>query len=213
MLYIHSFTFNPFQENTYIIYNDKKECWIVDPGMYEPSEIADFNKYIVDNELVPKAIINTHTHIDHIFGVQELVKKYQIPFLIHKEDQPVLNGAAGSAMLFGFQFTDTPSVDGYIDESEPYKLGDDELQVLFTPGHSPGSISFYYAKGNWVLGGDVLFSGSIGRTDLPGGNFDTLINSIKTQLFSLPDHTTVYSGHGPETSIGQEKASNPFLHG
>lgn len=213
MLYIHSFTFNPFQENTYIIYNDKKECWIVDPGMYEPSEIADFNKYIIDNELVPKAIINTHTHIDHIFGVQELVKKYQIPFLIHKEDQPVLNGAAGSAMLFGFQFTDTPSVDGYIDESEPYKLGDDELQVLFTPGHSPGSISFYYAKGNWVLGGDVLFSGSIGRTDLPGGNFDTLINSIKTQLFSLPDHTTVYSGHGPETSIGQEKASNPFLHG
>lgn len=212
MLYIHSFTFNPFQENTYIIYNDKKECWIVDPGMYEPSEIADFNKYIIDNELVPKAIINTHTHIDHIFGVQELVKKYQIPFLIHKDDEPVLNGAAGSAMLFGFQFTDTPIVDGYIDESEPYKLGYDELQVLFTPGHSPGSISFYYAKGNWVLGGDVLFSGSIGRTDLPGGNFDTLINSIKTQLFSLPDHTTVYSGHGPETNIGQEKASNPFLH-
>lgn len=211
MLYVRSFTFNPFQENTYVIFNDKKQCWIVDPGMYDISETNLLQGFIEKESLVPQAIINTHTHLDHIFGVQAVKDKYKIPFLIHEKDLPVLNGAAGSAMLFGFQFNKIPVTDGFIKEGEPLMLGADSLEVRFTPGHSPGSVSFYYAPGEWVIGGDVLFSGSIGRTDLPGGNFDVLANSIRKQLYTLPDDTTVHSGHGPSTTIGAEKQSNPFV--
>ena len=211
MLYLESFTFNAFQENTYIIINDQKECWIVDPGMYDNNETNQLTQYIGRNQLQPKGIINTHTHLDHIFGVEALKKHYKIPFSFHEKDLPVLNGAAGSAMLFGFDFKTIPQPDSFISAQAPLKLENDELEVRFTPGHSPGSISFYYPKANWVISGDVLFSGSIGRTDLPGGNFDTLINSIRTHLFTLPDDTTVYSGHGPATTIANEKKYNPFL--
>lgn len=211
MLYTQSFVFNAFQENTYIIYNDKKECWIVDPGMYDASELSSFFSYIEANELIPQAIINTHTHLDHIFGVPAILNKYNIKFGIHEKDKPVLDGAAGSAMLFGFDFRNVPQPDFYIKENEPLQLGDDDIEVKLVPGHSPGSIVFYYSPGNWAISGDALFSGSIGRTDLPGGNHDQLITSIKTELFSLPDNTTVLSGHGPSTTIGTEKATNPFL--
>jgi len=211
MLNIHFFTFNAFQENTYLIINDKKECWIVDPGMYDASEINQLINYIEQNQLKPQAIINTHTHIDHIFGVQALMDKYNIPFGIHEKELPVLNSAAGAASLFGFDFKQAPKPSFYIKEREALLLGEEAIDVRFTPGHSPGSISFYYPKGEWVIGGDVLFSGSIGRTDLPGGNTETLLNSIRTQLFTLPGQTTVYSGHGPVTTIEEEINSNPYL--
>lgn len=211
MLQIQCFTFNPFQENTYLIINNRKECWIVDPGMYEAEEVSYLVRYIGDEKLVPKAIINTHTHLDHIFGVNALKNQFNIPFGIHIADQPVLNGAAGAAVLFGFNFRDIPKPDFFIEVGTPIALGNDSLDVRFTPGHSPGSISFYHADSKWVIGGDVLFNGSIGRTDLPGGNFDTLIQSIREQLFTLPDDTVVYSGHGSNTTIGHEKAYNPFL--
>ncbi len=211
MIQIECFTYNPFQENTYLLINENKECWIVDPGMYESEEVSHFKSHIIVNKLIPRAIINTHTHLDHIFGVNALKETYNIPFSIHKSDEPVLNGAAGSAMLFRFNFRDIPKVDSYIDAGASIKIGDDTIDVLFTPGHSPGSITFYYPKGGWAIGGDVLFNGSIGRTDLPGGNHATLINSIKTQMFTLPDNTIVYSGHGPSTTIAHEKKYNPFL--
>ena len=211
MLYIEQFTFNAFQENTYLIINDKKQCWIVDPGMYDSSETNHLVTYITNNNLVPQAVINTHTHLDHIFGVDAMKATYDISFGFHEKDQPVLRNAAGSAMLFGFDFKNIPVPDFFISETEPFKLGNDELDVRFTPGHSPGSISFYYPAGQWVIGGDVLFYGSIGRTDLPGGDFATLITSIKSQLFTLPDETKVYSGHGPVTTIDTEKKYNPFL--
>ncbi len=211
MLYIECFTFNAFQENTYLIYNDKKDCWIVDPGMYMAEETAHLNTYITQHKLNPVSIINTHTHLDHIFGVNAIKDKYKIPFGIHEKDLPVLQGAAGSAMLFGFDFRNIPQVDFYIKDGDFLQLGDETVNILFTPGHSPGSITFYYPAGNWAIAGDVLFNGSIGRTDLPGGNFNTLINSIRTQLFTLPDDTIVYSGHGPSTTIGNEKRYNPFL--
>lgn len=213
MLHIACFTFNAFQENTYIIYNNEKDCWIIDPGMYESEEVSYLKKYISDNQLIPRAIINTHTHIDHIFGVAALKDAYNIPFGIHAKDEPVLNGAAGSAMLFGFQFGKAPSPDFYITEGKAPFSGLEELQVFFTPGHSPGSVSFYSPADKWVVAGDVLFNGSIGRTDLPGGDFNTLINSIKTQLLILPEDTVVYSGHGPNTTIRNEKLYNPFLQG
>jgi hydroxyacylglutathione hydrolase len=212
MLNVHFFTFNPFDENTYIIINEKKQCWIVDPGMYGQQEIDLMVNYITDKQLIPQAIINTHGHIDHIFGVDALVDKYKIPFGIHEKELPVLDLADGSAKLFGFDFGKPPKPTFFIKEGTPLKLGDDLLEVFLTPGHSPGSISFYYPQGNWVISGDVLFSGSIGRTDLPGGNFDTLINSIRTSLFTLPGETAVLSGHGPVTHIGDEKKHNPFLN-
>lgn len=213
MLYLQSFTFNPFQENTYIIYNEKKQCWIVDPGMYNQEECDFFDKYITDNALTPQAVINTHAHIDHIFGVESTKEKYNIEFGIHKQDLPVLESAVGSAAMFGLQFKNTPKPEFYIPDSKPYQLGEDEIEIRFAPGHSPGSIIFYYPNGNWLIGGDVLFSGSIGRTDLPGGNHETLLKSIKEQIYTLPNDVIVHSGHGPTTTIGEEKRSNPFVKG
>jgi glyoxylase-like metal-dependent hydrolase (beta-lactamase superfamily II) len=211
MLNVSFFTFNAFQENTYIISNEKKQCWIVDPGMYDKRETEQIISYISENKLQPQAIINTHAHIDHIFGVQPLIDKYNIPFGLYELETEVLKMAAGSAVVFGFDdFKQVPKPTFFI-KTGTLQLGDDTLEVYFTPGHSPGSISFYYAPGKWVIAGDVLFSGSIGRTDLPGGNFDTLLNSIRTHLFTLPDETIVLSGHGPETTIGHEKKYNPFL--
>ena len=211
MLNVVYFTFNAFEENTYLIVNEKKQCWIVDPGMYHPEEVKQLTDYISEKQLTPVAIINTHAHLDHIFGVQAMKDKYNIPFGVHERETDVLKMGAASAAMFGFDFKHIPVPDFFISEKEPYKTGDELLDVRFTPGHSPGSISFYYAPGNWVISGDVLFSGSVGRTDLPGGSFDILANSIRTQLFTLPGATQVLSGHGPATHIDEEKKYNPFL--
>lgn len=211
MLNVVYFTFNPFEENTYLLVNDQKDCWIVDPGMYFPEEVEQLTGYIESKQLQPRGIINTHAHLDHIFGVQAMKDKYKIPFSLHALEQPVLDRGRETAAMFGFDFKDIPTPDHYIKENEPLHLGNDTVQVLLTPGHSPGSISFYYAPGAWVVAGDVLFAGSIGRTDLPGGNFDTLISSIRTQLFTLPGATQVLSGHGPATHISEEQDHNPFL--
>lgn len=211
MLNVSFFTFNAFAENTYLLVNEKKECWIVDPGMYDTSEVESIMHHISEKQLIPQGIINTHAHIDHIFGVMPLKNKYNIPFRIHKKEIPVLQSAATSALMFGFSIDGQPIADNYIDDSNDLLLGEDTIKVLFTPGHSPGSVSFYYAPGNWVISGDVLFSEGIGRTDLPGGNYDTLIESINSQLFKLPGRTTVLPGHGPSTTIEHEKENNPFL--
>jgi hydroxyacylglutathione hydrolase len=213
MLHVISFTFNPFQENTYLLVNEHKQCWIVDPGAYGADEEKLLKNYIAEHQLLPQQIINTHAHIDHIFGVDALKQAYNIPFGIHQLETPILGNAKGAAMLFGFQLGAVPTPDFYIDEHKPLKLGDDTLEVRLAPGHSPGSIVFYYEPGAWVIGGDVLFNGSVGRTDLPGGSHQTLMESISQQLYTLPDTTKVYSGHGPATYIGREKETNPFVRG
>ncbi len=211
MLQLHSATFNAFSENTYIIYNAAGDCWIVDPGMNDASEEAAFNAFIAQQGLKPRGIINTHAHIDHIFGVQAMMDKYGIPFALHPLEAPVLAGAKGAAMLFGFSISVIPQPTQVLKEGESLMLGDDKIEVRLAPGHSPGSVILYYPEGGWAIGGDVLFSRSIGRTDLPGGNHEQLLQSIRTQLFTLPDETVVWPGHGPETTIGEEKRSNPFL--
>lgn len=211
MLSVRSFVYNAFQENTYIIINDKKECWVVDPGMYDAKETKEFKEYLIKEGLKLKGIINTHGHIDHIFGVQELIDSYKVPFGIHQKETLVLYGAKGAAMLFGFEMRNVPEPSFMIEENVPLKIGDDALQVLFVPGHSPGSVAFYSPSDHWVISGDALFADSIGRTDLPGGDHATLIRSIKTELLTLPEETIVYSGHGPTTTIGREKVGNQYL--
>ena len=213
MLQVTAFTFNPFQENTYVLSNEKKECWIVDPGMMGNDEDQLMFSFITEHELVPQQIINTHAHIDHVLGIDALKQKYRIPFGMHRLELPVLANAKGSAMLFGIPMGAAPVADFFIPENESLQLGDDVLEVRLAPGHSPGSIVFYYAPDQWVIGGDVLFKGSVDRTDLPGGNHEVLMQSIKEQMYTLPDTTKVYSGHGPATIIGQEKKTNPFIRG
>lgn len=213
MLQIAAFTFNPFQENTYILINENKECWIVDPGMMGADEDKVMFTFIDENGLKPQQIINTHAHIDHVLGIDALKQKYKITFGMHSLEQPVLANAKGSAMLFGIPLGATPVADFFIEENKSLQLGTDTVEVRLAPGHSPGSIVFYYEPGQWVIGGDVLFNGSVGRTDLPGGSHETLMQSITQQMYTLPDATKVYSGHGPATTIGQEKKTNPFIRG
>ena len=211
MLQVHRAIFNPFSENTYILYNENKDCWIIDPGMYDAEEIKYFMDFIDSERLNPKGIINTHTHIDHIFGVQALIDAYNIPFAIHPLEVPVLAGAKSAAMMFGFTMNEIPKPTQELKEGSGLMLGDDRLELRLAPGHSPGSVVFYYPEGGWAISGDVLFAGSIGRSDLPGGDHDTLIRSIRSEMLTLPDETIVYPGHGDETTVGHEKRTNPFL--
>jgi glyoxylase-like metal-dependent hydrolase (beta-lactamase superfamily II) len=214
MLKLHAFTFNPFSENTYIIYNAARQCWIVDPGMNSAEEESHFFDFIDAEGLAPVAILNTHAHLDHIFGVQACKDRYSIPFSIHAAEELILRNAAVGAAMFGVHFPNVPQQDSFIEERKTLLLGEeDRVEVLLTPGHSPGSVCFYSVADGWLIGGDVLFAGSIGRTDLPGGHHATLLESIRTQLLPLPDDTRVYSGHGPSTTIAAERRSNPWLQG
>lgn len=213
MLQIQAFTFNPFAENTYLLSDADKNGWIIDPGMSNAHEWAQMAQAIESQGLRPQAILNTHAHIDHILGIPALTEKYNIPFALHPLDSPVLTGAATSALMFGINGFTPPVVTQHLSEEIPLRLGKHTLQVLLTPGHSPGSVCFYNEKDGWLIGGDVLFNGSVGRTDLPGGHTETLMNSIRTQLYTLPNEVVVYPGHGPATTIGAEKKSNPFVRG
>jgi Zn-dependent hydrolases, including glyoxylases len=211
MLHIIKETYNPFQENTYILYNEEKQAIIIDPGMYFPEEHTHFFDIIASQSLHPILLLNTHTHLDHLFGNAAVLSKYAIPFAFHQADKPVFDAATSAGVLYGMTFAKSPEPTYYLEENTQLTLGEDSLKILLTPGHSPGSVCFYHEEQHFVIGGDVLFQMSIGRTDLPGGNHNDLIKSIQQQLFSLPDNTVVYSGHGPETTIGFEKMNNPFL--
>lgn len=211
MLQVHKLAFNPFQENTYIISNNTAQCWIVDPGMSTNAEQQDMLAYIGSKQLQPVAIINTHAHIDHILGVDFIAQHFNIPFFIHEKELPILQNAANTAKMFGFQYEGVQTQVQYLSEQKNYQLGTEYIDILLVPGHSPGSIAFYSEKDNWVISGDALFAGGIGRTDLLMGDYDTLIQSIKNELLTLPDDTIVYSGHGGTTTISSERKNNPFL--
>lgn len=203
---IEMFTVGPFQENTYILWDEAgKEAYIVDPGGENERILAFIDK----NELAVKAIINTHGHVDHIAGVNELKEKLGAPFNVHSGEIPVIEASERSANFFGIHFGPTPKVDGILEEGEILKLGATEIKVLHTPGHSPGGICFLADAD--VIVGDTLFALSIGRTDLPGGSYDQIMNSIKTKLLTLEDSVRVFPGHGPVTTIGHERRMNPFL--
>lgn len=211
MLTIKQFTFNPVQENTYVIYGGKGECCIVDPGCYFTNERNELKNFISNSGLRPKYLLNTHCHLDHVFGNRFIHDQYGLTLHFHQQEQLVFDNAPASGLMFGLPFEQYQSEIVYIDENDTIDLDGELLSILFTPGHSPGSISFYHPAQQFVIAGDVLFRTGIGRTDLPGGSFDTLINSIRTKLFTLPAEVTVYPGHGPQTTIGYEMRNNPFL--
>ena len=212
MLHIKSFVFSPIQENTYILYNEEKKCAIIDPGCYSDEEKDRLYNFIYENNLEPVALILTHAHLDHIFGLASVAEKYKLQPQMHKGEKMVLDYAPTSGLMYNLPFINYTGQITYINEGDEIKIGKDTLKVLFTPGHSPAHLSYYHAVGSFVISGDALFQGSIGRTDLPGSNHDLLIKSIKEQLLTLPEETKVYSGHGSVTSIGVEKRSNPFLN-
>ncbi len=211
MANVQSFTFNPFQENTYVVYDETGECIIVDPGMYEPHEQKLLVDFIERKNLNVVRLVNTHCHIDHIFGNGFVKETYDVPFYAHQLEIENITRAVQYAGMFGVQMNESPKPDYFFDEPETVAFGNTILKLLFTPGHSAGSLSMYCEEDGFVLSGDALFMGSIGRTDLPGGDYDTLIASIENKLLTLPDEVIVYSGHGPETTIGRERSSNPFL--
>ena len=211
MLSVKTFTFNPVQENTYVLYNEAGQCCIIDPGCYFQQEREELKNFIEETGLQPLLLLNTHCHLDHVFGNKWAAKNWNLTLHIHEKEKAVLDFAPQSGEMWQMPFDNYDGKLIYLKEGTTINLGNDELEIRFTPGHSPGSVCFYHEPGGFVIGGDVLFNGSIGRTDLPGGDFDTLINSIQTQLFTLPDETKVYSGHGPVTTVGLEKMNNPFV--
>ena len=211
MIQIQSFTFNPFSENTYILHDETGEAVMIDPGCYDKAEYQKLNNYIENNDLKPVKIINTHAHIDHVLGVATLQRKYNIPFYLHKLDEPLLKAVKTYAPNYGFAQFDEPEINGHFDEGDTVQFGNSSLKVIFVPGHAPGHVAFVNDEQRFVIGGDVLFRQSIGRTDLPGGDMKILLNSIRTNLFTLDDDYTVYAGHMEPTTIGFEKKNNPFL--
>jgi hydroxyacylglutathione hydrolase len=211
MLTVKTFTFSPIQENTYLLYNDRGECCIIDPGCYFQEERDELKSAIERAGLKPVLLLNTHGHLDHVFGNKFIFETWGLIPHIHEKEKQVLDYALAAAERWQLPFDHYEGALEFISEDQPIVFGGEELEVFFTPGHSPGSLSFYYEPGGFVIGGDVLFNGGIGRTDLPGGDYATLINSIQTKFFTLPDDTKVYSGHGPVTTIGLEKMNNPFV--
>jgi glyoxylase-like metal-dependent hydrolase (beta-lactamase superfamily II) len=211
MLKIEKFVVNPLQENTFVLSDETGECIFVDPGFYFDVEKQEIMDYVADNNLKPVKITNTHCHFDHIMGVEFVRNQFNIPFYAHPDDAFWVKQAIFQGKMFGFEMEPVQAPEHFFQENEPLKFGNTELEIIHVPGHSPGHVVFYSEKDAVLIGGDVLFHGSIGRTDLPGGNYETLISGIKEKLFSLPDETKVYCGHGPETTLGFEKNSNPFL--
>lgn len=208
---VHFFTFNAFQENTYIIHDDTGECIIIDPGCSTAQEQAQLSGYIRSNDLEPVRLINTHCHIDHILGNAFVSRTWGLPLEIHKGEIPVLESGVMVSQMYGIPYDPSPAPEKYLAAGDQVTFGHTILQVLYTPGHSPASICLYAQSEHWLIGGDVLFYESIGRTDLPGGDYDTLIGSIRNELLTLEDGVRVYPGHGPATTIGHERVFNPFL--
>lgn len=211
MLHLQSFVFNAFQENTYVLYDDTKQCVIIDPGCYAAAEQQQLANFIESNELTPVKLLNTHCHIDHILGNNFVSKKFNIGLEIHEADLPTLLATTEYGHLYGFTVDPSPQPTRFIQNNETITFGNTDLEVRFTPGHAPGHVVFIHHNERFVINGDVLFYNSIGRTDLPGGDHNTLVKSIHQELFTLPDDYIVYTGHGPSTTIGEEKKNNPFV--
>jgi glyoxylase-like metal-dependent hydrolase (beta-lactamase superfamily II) len=211
MLTVKSFEFNPVQENTYVLFTQKDACCIIDPGCYFGTERTVLKEYVEQQGLSPETLLNTHCHLDHVFGNHFVWETWNLPLHLHEKERAVLAGAPAAGLSWGMPFENYRGELIFLIPGRSVMIGDDELEVLFVPGHSPGSLGFYCREQGFLIGGDVLFRESIGRTDLPGGDHATLLQSIRDQLLPLPDDTIVYPGHGEPTTIGWERTHNPFL--
>ncbi|RZK82463.1 MAG: MBL fold metallo-hydrolase [Pedobacter sp.] len=211
MIQIKKFTFNPVRENTYILFDETKECVIIDPGMYDGAEQTELTNFIKEEDLKPVLLLNTHCHYDHVFGNKFVFDNWSLRPQFHKGELVVLHAIPGYAPQMGLHYELSPEPEVFLSETGKVRFGNSELELIFAPGHSPAHLCFYAKAENFLIGGDVLFYNSIGRTDLPGGNHGQLISNIKNNLFILPDDCEVYPGHGPSTTIGFEKIHNPFL--
>lgn len=211
MIHIKAFTFSPISENTYVLYNNEGKAIIIDPGCYFPNEQETLKNFLTDNSLTPVYLLNTHCHLDHVFGNKWVHETYGLEPHLHPNEEAMLALAPVSGERWGLPFQNYAGPLHFLNDGDTVLLGETEIQVILAPGHSPGSICFYIPSQGDLIGGDVLFRGSIGRTDLPGGDSETLLNSIREKLWVLPDETVVYSGHGIKTTIGYEQRNNPFL--
>lgn len=213
MISIETITFNPYQENTYILYDENKNCIIVDPGMHNHLEEEHLKSFIVQNGLQPQALLNTHCHIDHVLGNHFVYEQWGLKPQFHKGEIPVLVAVQNYAPQMGIRYETSPIPEVFLEDNQDIFLGKHKLKVILAPGHSPAHLCFYSEAQNFLIGGDVLFRNSIGRTDLPGGDHQTLLNAIKQRIYTLPGETIVYPGHGPSTDISFEKQTNPFVRG
>jgi len=211
MLKVKVLTFSPIQENMYILYNEQHKAIIIDPGCYFSAEQETLKNFIKDTGLTPVQLLNTHCHLDHVFGNKWVHDTWGLELYLHSGEEQMLKLAPLSGEKWGLPFQNYTGPLHFLEEGDTIQLGQDQLQVILAPGHSPASLCFYHQQQGILIGGDVLFHESIGRTDLPGGDHATLLKSIREKLFVLPDQTTVYPGHGSSTTIGHEKLHNPFL--
>jgi len=208
-LNVRKFTFNPFQENSYVVYNELKEAVIIDPGCYERHEQQELLSFINDNGLQVLALLNTHCHIDHVLGNAFVLRNFPVDFYIHPLDLPTMKFLAHSASLYDMSaYEPSPEPTKFLEDKQTITFGSITFEVIFGPGHAPGHVAFYNAANAVILSGDILFKGSFGRTDLPGGSMEVLKKTIHERMFTLPENTVVYSGHGPETTIGAEIKGN-----
>ncbi|MBX7050736.1 MAG: MBL fold metallo-hydrolase [Flavobacteriales bacterium] len=208
---IAQFTFNPFSENTYVLYDETMECVIIDPGMTDEDEDDILFSFIRDEKLKPVKVLNTHSHIDHILGNASSCHEFGIELYAHQNELEVIARAGAASLMWGVPYRETPTPHHFINEGDQIKFGHTVLDVMFTPGHAPGHVVFIQHDEQVIIGGDVLFRGSVGRVDLPGCNAADLVQSIQQKLYKLADHYVVYPGHGPETTIGEEKENNMFV--
>lgn len=212
MIQIERFVFNPFQVNTFVLYDESRDCVIIDPGCSNEEENRQLTSFIDKNKLKPVRLLNTHSHVDHLMGNNFVAREYDLKPEIHEGGMGFHKQAADSGMVFGLDVEDQIMPEKFIHEGDRITFGNSSLEVIYAPGHVDGHVCYLSRKEKFVIAGDVLFQMSIGRTDLPTGNMDLLLQNIREKLFILPDDFTVYPGHGPETSIGFEKQNNPFLH-
>jgi glyoxylase-like metal-dependent hydrolase (beta-lactamase superfamily II) len=208
---VHQFCFNPFQENTYLLEFTNGNCAIVDPGMYDTNEREEFLRYLSENNLFPKWLLNTHAHLDHIFSNAFCAARFGLDLALHTADLPTLHSGPRSAALYGLNLDESPAPKIALNHLQVLDFDGEVLEVRHCPGHCPGHVVFIHHDAGIIIGGDVHFQGSVGRTDLPGGNAAQLDKAIREQLYTLPDNFRVYPGHGDATSIGVEKKSNYFV--
>lgn len=212
MIHLDKLVFNSFGVNTYILHDETGECVIIDPANYSEEEDMALRSYIEQHNLTPVLHLNTHCHIDHVLGVHFVKNSYNIPFHAHIEETALLEKAPLMGEVFGFKVKPIPKPDMHLSHNDTVSFGNSELRAIHVPGHSRGSLAFYSGSDGFVITGDALFAGSIGRTDLPGGDYDMLIGSITSNLLSLPPETTIWPGHGENSTIGNELENNPFFN-